>query len=62
MPGQFAAEIAVMQEMGWSWPALMAAPIDLVAEIMERVRARSHWQRVKQKQDEARSRSKRRHG
>ena len=49
MPGQFGAEIAVMQEMAWSWPDLMAAPLDLVGEILERVRARSHWQRIKQK-------------
>lgn len=62
MPGQFGAEIAVMQEMAWSWPDLMAAPLDLVGEILERVRARSHWQRIKQKQDEAKARSRRRHG
>ena len=63
MGGRFAAEIAIMQEMTWSWPDLMAAPSSLVAEIAERVTARNHWQRIKSKQDDAKARSKsKKHG
>lgn len=50
IPGRYSAEIAVMQEMRWSWPDLLAAPEDLVEEIYERVGARNHWQNEKRKQ------------
>jgi hypothetical protein len=53
--GQFAAEIVIMQEMHWSWSELLEAPVLLVEEIAERVRARNHWQRVKADQDKAMS-------
>lgn len=60
--GEFAGDIAVMQEMHWSWSDLLAAPINLVEEIAERIQARNHWQRVKSKQEEAKIRSKSKHG
>lgn len=36
MPGRYATEIAVMQEMNWSWAELQEAPYDLVEEVLVR--------------------------
>lgn len=49
--GRFAAEITIMQEMNWSWADLLDAPVLLVEEIAERVRARNHWMKVKAERD-----------
>jgi hypothetical protein len=41
IPGRYPNEIAVMQEMGWSWSDLLDAPADLVDEILTRLAAQS---------------------
>lgn len=53
MPGRYSGEIAIMQEMGWSWPDLCAAPADLVEEIAYRMERRLHWQEQREKLDAA---------
>jgi hypothetical protein len=58
MPGRYPGAIAVMQEMAWSWPDLCAAPHDLVEEILHRMERQAHWQREREKLDEARRKSK----
>lgn len=58
MPGRYPGEIAVIQEMGWSWPDLCAAPADMVEEIAERMNARARWQGEKEKLDAAKQRQK----
>lgn len=50
IPGDYAVEIAVMQEMGWSWSAYCEAPADLVDEIVMRMEARARWQETKRKE------------
>jgi len=37
--GRYGPAVAVMREMGWSWPDLCAAPFDLVQEIIIRLGA-----------------------
>jgi IS5 family transposase len=51
MPGRYAVELAVMDEMGWSWQALQSAPADLVEEILVRRGARLHWEEQRQRLD-----------
>lgn len=50
---RYGPEVTVMQEMGWSWPDLLAAPHDLVEELTARLDARQHWQRERDKRDKA---------
>ena len=56
---RYGVEIAIMQEMNWSYADLMATPMELVEEAMERMTARQRWERERRKRDEARSRNKR---
>ncbi len=42
-PSRYGALIGVMRDMHWSWGDLMAAPADLVEEVIERTRAQAHW-------------------
>ena len=58
MPGRYASEIAVMQEMAWSWPDLCAAPADLVEEILHRMNRTAHWQNERAKLDKSREAQK----
>lgn len=53
IPGRYSGAIAVMQEMGWSWPDLCAAPVDLVEEVMHRMERTAHWQGEREKLDAA---------
>lgn len=55
LESRYGAALAVMQEMHWSWPDLIAAPFDLVQEIEARLAARQHWESLKAKQDKARA-------
>lgn len=55
MPGRYAVEIAVIEETGWSWQELLAAPADLVEEILVRRGARLHWERERARLDEQRA-------
>lgn len=48
-PGRYAAEYAIMKEMGWGWRDLQDAPADLVDEILLRLQYRTHWQTEKEK-------------
>lgn len=52
-PGEFATEIAIMKDMGWSWGELMGAPYPVVLEIAQRMDAEARWQREKRALDEA---------
>lgn len=56
---RYGVEIAVMQEMNWSYEDLMATPMELVEEVIERMNARQRWERERRKRDEARSNKKR---
>lgn len=56
---RYGVEIAVMQEMDWSYNDLMATPMELVEEVIERMSARQRWERERRKRDEARSNKKR---
>jgi hypothetical protein len=58
MPGRYSGAIAVMQEMGWSWPDLCAAPADLVEEVLYRMDRQAHWQRERDKRDRTRQEQK----
>lgn len=58
MPGRYAIELAVMEEMGWGWRELGEAPADLVEEILVRRERRSHWERERRKLDEAKQRKR----
>lgn len=58
MPGRYAAELAVMEEMSWSWRELGEAPADLVEEILVRRGARLHWERERAKLDRQKSRQR----
>lgn len=60
MPVQtrYGAEVTVMQEMHWSYESLLAAPADMVDEILEIVRAKRKWERERQKRDEAMAKSR----
>lgn len=51
---RYDVEIAVMQEMNWSYQDLCLAPDDLVEEILVRRDARITWERKKHEQDKAR--------
>jgi hypothetical protein len=59
MPGRYSLELAVMDEMGWSWSELQAAPVDLVEEILQRRAARMHWERERARLDKAKQSAKR---
>lgn len=58
-PTRYGDEIAIMQEMNWSYTDLMATPMELVEEVMERMAARRRWERERRKRDEAHSKKKR---
>jgi len=58
MPGRYAVELAVIEETGWSWQALLAAPADLVEEILVRRGARLHWERERARLDEAKAKKR----
>lgn len=58
LPGRYVSEIAVMREMGWSWPELMAAPADLVEQLLEERAARSHWEGEKAKIDASKAKAR----
>jgi len=58
MPGRYAVELAVIEETGWSWQELLAAPADLVEEILVRRGARMHWERERARLDEAKAKKR----
>lgn len=51
MPGRYAVELAVIEETGWSWQELQAAPADLVEEILVRRDRRMHWESERNRLD-----------
>lgn len=51
MPGRYAVELAVIDETGWSWQELQAAPADLVEEMLERRQIRMRWERERARLD-----------
>lgn len=50
-------EYHVMKEMHWGPRDFLDAPPDLIEEIIERISARSKWERKKQDWDEAMAKS-----
>lgn len=52
---RYGDELAVMQEMSWSWRDLQDAPADLVEEIRVRRAARLHWEAERAKLEKARA-------
>ena len=56
--GRYDLELAVMVEMRWGWRDLNEAPNDLIAEIAERLAARGHWTREKERIDRAKGKTK----
>lgn len=64
IPGRYSAAIAIMQETGWSWPELMAAPADLVEEILHRMECIAHWRTEREKLERSRRKTEasRHHG
>lgn len=51
MPGRYAVELAVIDETGWSWEQVQAAPADLIEELLERRGARMKWERERARLD-----------
>lgn len=56
---RYGVEIAVMQEMNWSYEDLLVTPMELIEEVIERMNARQRWERERRKRDEARTNKKR---
>lgn len=57
VPGRYAAAIAVMEHMHWSYEDYCAAPEDLIEELETRLAADAHWRHEKEKRDEAKRRA-----
>lgn len=60
MPGRYVAELAVIKETGWSWQELLAAPADLIDEMLERLRCTWHWEAERARLDQKKAAQKRR--
>lgn len=58
IPGRYSAAIAVMQEMRWGWQELMAAPGDLVEEILYRRERIEHWRTERERLERSRRKAK----
>lgn len=56
--GRYAVEIAVCQEMGWTYAQLMGTPADMVDEIVIRLNAQGKAEMRRQKLQEQKSKSK----
>lgn len=54
IPGRYSAAIAVMQEMHWSWSDLLAAPPDLLEEILHRRECIERWRAEREKLERSR--------
>lgn len=46
-PGQFAVELAILREMGWTWDALQQTPQPVVQELAWRIGFERKWLHVK---------------
>lgn len=60
MPGRYVAELAVIEETGWSWQELLAAPADLIDEMLERLQSKWHWEAERARLDRQKAAQKRR--
>jgi hypothetical protein len=49
--GRYKVEIAIMREMGWSWPELQAAPADLIEELVWRIASEREFQDEKRRRE-----------
>lgn len=47
IPGRYSVEIAVCQEMGWTYHDLMSTPADMVDEILVRMNAQGKAERIR---------------
>ena len=47
IPGRYSMEIAVCEQMGWTYADLMSTPADMVDEIVVRMSAQGNAERIR---------------
>lgn len=56
--GRYAAEVVLIDKLGWTWQDVRDAPNDLIEELFANWAARDRWTTKRQEVNQAKARSK----